>query len=367
MENISKKIFTNKAISFASFFGGPIAAGIIISKNYKAFGNDTAARNSIFIGILSTILMFAGIYMIPENITDKIPQQLLPLFYTPIIAGVVEKLQGQKIRNFLANGGEKASNWQLAAYGFLGLVITCIFFYAMFFSGPMQGYEKSIKIDKNINLHYSKIMDKTTSQRVAMTIKESGFMQGIESADLFFSKESTHYKLKFVLTDLKILSDTLVISDFTSFEYYLNYNLKLDQGIEIGFTDIFLKEEYVLPEIDLPELKIYEPLLYLQVYKLNEFHTIYYNTDTPVEDVKRVADAVIRLKAYFPVNQTIDIVFLNNGQYYTIKFFISKELWYDPAVTDRLKSTVEYIKNNGILKDIKLVLIDNQTLEERSL
>ena len=56
MENHSQKIFTNKAISAATFFGGPIAAGFLISKNYKAFGNDNAARNSIFIGFSKLVL-----------------------------------------------------------------------------------------------------------------------------------------------------------------------------------------------------------------------------------------------------------------------------------------------------------------------
>ncbi len=86
MENNSQKIFTNKAISIATFFGGPLAAGFLISENYKVFGNDNAARNSIFIGIISTIILFAVIFIIPENVIDKIPQPLIPAIYTAIIA-----------------------------------------------------------------------------------------------------------------------------------------------------------------------------------------------------------------------------------------------------------------------------------------
>ena len=61
MENKDLKIFTNKAISIATFFGGPLAAGLLISKNFKVFGNENAARNSIFIGIISTILLIMRI------------------------------------------------------------------------------------------------------------------------------------------------------------------------------------------------------------------------------------------------------------------------------------------------------------------
>jgi len=367
MENNSQKIFTNKAISVATLFGGPLAAGFLISKNFKVFGNNNAARNSIFIGILSTILMFAGIFMIPENIIDKIPQALIPAIYTLIIAGLVEKLQGQKIKEFLANNGQKASNWQAAGYGFFGLVIIAGFLLIVIFAMPTKGYEKSINIAKNVVLHYSKEIDEAKSQKLAHVIKQSGFMEGSEGADLFFGNKANNFSLKFVLPDTSALSDTLIISDFNGFENYINYNLSFEKRIEIGFTDINLLKDYELVDMDNSNPQIYEPLLYLQPYQINDNHTIFYNTNMPVEEVKKVEDAIIRLKAYFPINQKIDIVFLNNGNDYTIKFFVVKDLWQNSAITDRLKSTIDYIKDNGIDKNIKIVLVDNQTFEEKQI
>jgi hypothetical protein len=367
MENNSRKIFTNKAISVATFFGGPLAAGFLISKNYQVFGNDNAARNSIFIGIISTILMFAGIFMIPENIIDKIPQPLIPAIYTAIIAGLVEKLQGQKIKDFLANNGQKASNWQAAGYGFIGLLIIAAFLVVMIFAIPTEGYEKNITVDKNVNLHYSKDIEDLKSERIATVIKQSGFMEGSEGADLFLNKEGNFYRLKFVLPDTSVLSDTMLLSDFNGFENYLNYNLNFNKKIEIGFTDINLLNSFELKEIEFDNPQVYEPILYLQPYQINEFHTIYYNSSMPIEDVKKVESTVKRLKSYFPINQRIDIVFLDTEPNYTIKFFVVKDLWQNAGVTERLKSTVDYIKSSGVDKNINLVLIDNQTFEEKQI
>ncbi|WP_439185887.1 hypothetical protein [Carboxylicivirga taeanensis] len=367
MENNSQKIFTNKAISVATFFGGPIAAGFLISKNYKRFGNENAARNSIFIGILSTILMFAGIFMIPENIIDKIPQQLIPLIYTAIIAGLVEKLQGQKIKDFLANEGQKASNWQAAGYGLIGLMIIATFIVAVIFVIPTEGYEKNIIVDENINLHYSKDIEDLKSERIASVIKQSGFMEGSEGADLFLNTERNFYRLRFVLPDTSVLSDSMLLSDFNGFENYLNYNLNLDKKIEIGFADINLLNSFELQEIEYDNQQVYEPILYLQPYQINDFHTIYYNSSMPIQDVKKVENTVKRLKGYFPINQRIDIVFLNTKPDYTIKFFVVKDLWQNEGVTSRLKSTVDYIKSNGVDQNINLVLIDNQTFEEKQI
>lgn len=364
MENYSQKIFTTKAISVATFFGGPLAAGFLISKNYKVFGNENASRNSIFIGIISTLIVFGGILFIPENIIDKIPQPLIPAIYTAIIAGLVEKLQGQKIKDFLSDNGQKASNWQTAGYGFIGLLIIAAFFLILIYAMRAEGYEKSIIINKKVNLHYSKEIDKLKTQQIASLIKQSGFMEGSEGADLFFSDENKNYRLKFILPDTSLLSDTLFISEFNKLENHLNYNLNFDKRIEICFTDINLLKNFELINTHHANSLQYEPLLYLQRYQINDFHTIFYNTNMPILDVKKVEDTVKRLKAYFPVNQRIDIIFLNNDNDYTIKFFVEKNLWQNPAIIERLKSTIEYIKNNGIDQSVKLVLIDNQTFEE---
>ncbi|GEM_PF-1358320 len=367
MENNSRKIFTNKAILVATFLGGPITAGFLISKNYKTFGNDNAARNSIFIGILSSILMFAGIFMIPENIIDKIPRQLIPLIYTAIIAGLVEKLQGQKIKNFLANDGQKASNWQAAGYGLIGLLIIAAFLVVMTFAIPTEGYEKKISVDKNVNLHYSKDIEDLKLERIVSVIKQSGFMEGSEGADLFLNTEGNFYRLKFVLSDTSVLSDTMLLSEYNGLENYLNYKLNLNKKIEIGFTDINLLNSFELKEIEFDNPQVYDPMVYLSSYQINEFHTIYYNLSMPIEVLKKVENTVKRLKAYFPLNQRIDIVFLNTEPDYTIKFFVVKDLWQNKVVTERLKSTVDYIKSNGVDKNINIVFIDNQTFEEKQI
>ncbi len=367
MENNSQKVFTNRAISIATFFGGPIAAGFLISKNFKAFGNENAARDSIFLGILSTLILFAGIFMIPEHIIDKVPQALIPGIYTAIIAALVEKLQGQKIRDFLAENGQKASNWQAVGYGLLGLVIIAIFILIMVFAIPTKGYEKNLSVDKNVTLYYSKDIDGLKSQQIATTIKQSRFMEGSEGADIYLNNENNFYRLKFVLPDTSLLADTLLISEFNTFENFLNYNLNLDKKIEIGFTDINLSKNFELVEVKSENPQVYEPILHLQSYMINDFHTIFYNSTMPIEDVKKVENTVRKLKAYFPINERIDIIFLNSEPDYTIKFFVLKDLWQNEGVTYRLKSAVDYIKGSGINKKINLVLIDNQTFEEKQI
>lgn len=224
--------------------------------------------------------------MIPEHIVDKIPQPVIPGIYTAIIAGLVEKLQGQKIKDFLLEDGQKASNWHAAGYGLIGLLIMVVFLVVMIFTIPTEGYEKNINIDKNVKLHYSKDIEDLKTERIASVIKQSGFMEGSEGAELFLNTEGNFYRLKFVLTDTSVLSDTMLLSEFNGFENYLNYNLNLDKKIEIGFTDINLLNSFELQVLEPDNQQIYEPLLYLQRYHINDFQTIFYNSSMPIEDVK---------------------------------------------------------------------------------
>jgi hypothetical protein len=365
MEKNPRKVFTIRAISIVSFFGGPIAAGFLISKNYKAFEKENAALNSIFIGVISTILIFAGLFFTPERISDSIPITLIPPIYTALITALVERLQGQKIENYLEKYGQKASNWQAAGFGFLGFLIIAGFLAIMIPAIPIKGYEKSITIEKDVILYYGKKIDESKSHAIADAIKQSRFLQASDGADLFLSDEPENYRLKFVLIDTSVLSDTL--NDFNRFQKYLNYNLNLEKRIEVSFTDIKLLENFELRKITFSDPQIYEPLLYLEAYHVNDYHVIYYNLNMPIEEVKIVEEAVKRLRTYFPINQPIDIVFLNNDNNYTIKFFVEKSLWQNPANLGRIRGTIDYIKSSGIEKDIEIVLIDNQSYEELSI
>jgi hypothetical protein len=88
-ENNTKdiKLYSSKAISGATFLGGPLVAGYLIGENFKALDKPNEGRNSLIIGIISTIILFGGIFMVPENMIDKIPTQLIPIVYTGIIWG----------------------------------------------------------------------------------------------------------------------------------------------------------------------------------------------------------------------------------------------------------------------------------------
>lgn len=119
----TKKLFSQRSIGIATFFGGPAAAGYLVKKNYEAYNQEDNGKKAFIIGIISTILIFAGIFSIPEHILDKIPNAVIPAIYTAIIYLIVEKIQGNRIKEHKDSGGEFYSGWKATGIGAVFMVI----------------------------------------------------------------------------------------------------------------------------------------------------------------------------------------------------------------------------------------------------
>jgi len=117
------KLYSQKAIAIATYLGSPLAAGILIRQNCINLGRERQGLNALMIGIISTILMFIGIFAIPEYIIDKVPNALIPLIYTVIIYIIVERIQGEDLKNHKKNQGEFYSSWKAAGIGGISAVI----------------------------------------------------------------------------------------------------------------------------------------------------------------------------------------------------------------------------------------------------
>jgi hypothetical protein len=119
----TKKLFSQRAISIATYFGGPAAAGYLVKKNYEAYNQEDNGKKAFIIGIISTFVVFVGIFSIPEPIIDKIPNALIPAIYSGIIYLIVERIQGQWLKEHKESGGEFFSGWKATGIGAIFMVI----------------------------------------------------------------------------------------------------------------------------------------------------------------------------------------------------------------------------------------------------
>ena len=122
-DHIDLKLYSLKGIGLATFFGSPLAASILIRSNYIALGKEESGRNALIIGVVSTILLFSSMYIIPESIITKIPNSIIPGVYTFIIYLIVNKLQGSELEDYEADKNKFYSNWRAVGIGLLCTII----------------------------------------------------------------------------------------------------------------------------------------------------------------------------------------------------------------------------------------------------
>lgn len=145
------KLFSSNQIWIATFFGGPLAFGYMINKNYSALGQDNKGKNIFIICVIFTILLFSSLFLLPESIIDKIPRTLLPITYTAAGVAYVESTQGKILKKHKENGNKFYSGWSVFGTSIIAILPILLFFVAVAFIFPQnEMYDIEItKFSKN--------------------------------------------------------------------------------------------------------------------------------------------------------------------------------------------------------------------------
>jgi hypothetical protein len=118
------KIYNEKSIVAGTFLGGPLVAGYFIAQNFKAFNEPEKANRTWVYAVLTTIIIFGCIFLIPDNV--NIPNRLIPLIYTVITYFLVQRFQEQKIKTHLNSGGTFHRPRRMICVSLIGCIITVI-------------------------------------------------------------------------------------------------------------------------------------------------------------------------------------------------------------------------------------------------
>lgn len=120
------KLFKARSIYFATFLGGPIVAGYLISSNYKAFNEQQNAIKTWVFTIIGTVLMLIFLYLINARPGPKIPGFLFPLIYSIITYNIVNIAQKDKIQAYISAGGQFHSLSRIVIVTIIGLAISLL-------------------------------------------------------------------------------------------------------------------------------------------------------------------------------------------------------------------------------------------------
>ncbi len=246
-----QRVFTRKAIGIATYFGGPIVAGYLVSKNYKLFGDEEKARNAILLSILFFVIFIELFFLIPDPISDKIPNFLFPLIYTWIVYRIVEVTQEEKIDKFLEDGGKKESGWKIAGISALGLIISISYIlFRVSFIAPFEGDVKNFgKLEHAI--YYDHEIAVSEIDKLALALTDFGYFGADFQQDVLIKRSEETYTLYiYVLKDWWENRD--IIESLNFLQNYLSSEI-MSLPVEIIMIDETFKGRV---EKKLPDLEI---------------------------------------------------------------------------------------------------------------
>jgi hypothetical protein len=203
-ESTEKKLYSQKGISIATFFGGPLAAGYLIRQNFKALGKEREGLVSVILGILFTVLVIAPLFMLPEEIIDKIPNQLIPAIYTLIIYGIVEAVQGKDLKIHKAEQRPFESNWKATGIGALWMLVLVGVLAIYIFTSPemtseideemTQKMEQIAVNEKKALKIYRMDLNTSTKEELLNAVKDEGIFYWNQNLQLL--QEIQQYELE---------------------------------------------------------------------------------------------------------------------------------------------------------------------------
>lgn len=118
------KVYTNHAITIGTFIGGPLVAGYLVVENFKSLNQFEKIRSTWLIAILSTVLIFGLLLLLPESITSNFPPLFIPLLYLSFAQIGFKKYQEKDMALYIEKGGSTHSVMRALGIGLIGLILT---------------------------------------------------------------------------------------------------------------------------------------------------------------------------------------------------------------------------------------------------
>lgn len=239
--NSAKKIFKDKAIWVGTFIGGPLVAGYFLAENFKVFGEQDKVKKTWIYAILTTLVVFAIAFAIPEDV--NIPNQLIPLVYTGIAYFIITHFQGDSIKEHLNAGGPWHNWWRIIGVALIGLLVTTlpflIFFLASSASGQFGTDIKTYGIKQHeITFNKQNITENEVDQLADALTKTTFFDQAVTKY-VYVEKDNEGYTLYLSVID-GVYNDPRILSPF----------IKLKEDMQSLFPDRKITVKLVVDYLD---------------------------------------------------------------------------------------------------------------------
>lgn len=190
------KLFKRRSVDVAAFFGGPIAAGLILHHDFKQLGRADFGRNVLLGSIAFTGILFAILFELPSSVADKIPDLAIPFIYTGIADLLYFKFLRTQVDEQLAAGATKASAWLAVRNIAIGMatVALAVLIWTVY-SPPFEG-ERYVYGPHEHGIYHDGSASDLELNEVGRALTDFGYFDTTEQQDVEFITEGDSYVLR---------------------------------------------------------------------------------------------------------------------------------------------------------------------------
>jgi len=104
-------LYTPRQMGWAALLGGFVLGVLFMRSNYRALGNQMAARRTLWLGLAATVMLYAVLLLTREALT-----RIALVGASVIFAGFADFMQGRTFHRHVAAGGKRKSHWLVAGW-----------------------------------------------------------------------------------------------------------------------------------------------------------------------------------------------------------------------------------------------------------
>ena len=238
-----QKYYTENQIYVATFLGGPVPAGILIYQNLKKLGETRQAIAALLVTGLFTFLLFYGVMQIPAHVMERIPSLAWTTFYTVIVFFVYRRFLADRVNSEITEPGNRSSNWSVAGYSLLGLMINMVIIFAIGSTQPAYSGEKITFGSLKHELYYDEeLIDRSIVEDVAGVLTQTQFFN--EKYQKAAKLELKNEQLVLLMNvQRKNWSDSDLLMELTNLKKELQTSLRREVSIELIHYDLNGEED----------------------------------------------------------------------------------------------------------------------------
>lgn len=240
---MKNKIFTEKQVDLSAFLAGPIPAGLLIYKNYRALGKEKQAYIALASSLIFTILFFYIIFQLPEHIIDETPSFVFSALYGILVFIFFRKFLAKDVNEALELGAEKGSNWSVAGLTIVGLLINLAIIFGLAFYQPF--YEGQLLEVNGNELYYDENVSEEDINKLVRAFEDDFFADAFGNTARLQIINGKYYIT--MVVDETLWNDQEIINSYTSLKWILE--IEYNKPTHLKFESINLTGKSIYKEL----------------------------------------------------------------------------------------------------------------------